>query len=212
MRLLDLYCGAGGAATGYYRAGFTDIVGVDIEPQKRYPFGFIQMDALEYLEEHGHEYGVIHASPPCQLFSTATPSSHRDKHRDWITPTQDALRKRGCIYIIENVSGARRMLESPVMLCGSMFGLKCWRHRFFEINPRIAWLTPPCKHDSRPLLVTTAGNNSRAIRNPGEYKSVKNAPAAYDIDWMTVNELKEAIPPAYTEWIGKHLMKILEDE
>lgn len=210
MRLLDLFCGAGGAAVGYHRAGFTDIVGVDNRPMPRYPFTFVEGDALEYLAEHGAEFDVIHASPPCQRFSIVTPLAHRHQHPDLITVTRHALMAMEiATYVIENVGGARRELETPIMLCGSMFGLKCWRHRYFEVSPRRAWLTPPCKHDFRPLLVTTAGNNSRAIRKPGEYKSVKNAPDAYGIDWMTADDLKEAIPPAYTEWIGKQLLSYL---
>ncbi len=95
------------------------------------------------------------------------------------------------------------------MLCGSMFGLRSQRHRLFECHPQLAAPIRPCDHSQRPLLVTTAGANSRAIREPGEYKSVKNAPDAYGIDWMTAEGLKEAIPPAYTEWLGHQLMRIV---
>jgi len=196
---------------GYYRAGFTEIVGVDHVRQPRYPFEFVQADALEYLAEHGQEFDVIHASPPCQRYSWSTPMEYRDSHPDLISPTQEALAKVGRPYIIENVGGARYELNNPVKLCGSMFGLLTFRHRWFEIHPPIMVLTPPCRHDFMPLVLTTAGSNSRAIRT-GVIKSVKNAPAAYGIDWMTAEELKEAIPPAYTEYIGLQLLRAVNGD
>ena len=135
MRLLDLFCGAGGAAVGYHRAGFDDITGVDIKPMPRYPFEFVQGDALEYVIEHGAEFDVIHASPPCQAYSVETPIKYKHTHPDLIEPTRKALEKVGKPYIIENVSGARSKLYRSVMLCGTMFGLNIWRHRYFETWP-----------------------------------------------------------------------------
>jgi len=207
LKLLDLFCKAGGTSMGYYRAGF-DVTGVDIKPQRRYPFRFILGDALEYLEAHWREYDVIAASPPCQHYSWVTPSSHKSNHPDLIESTRQVLVSIGKPYIIENVGGARHKLVNPIKLCGSMFGLLCYRHRYFEVNPSLL-LTPQCNHNFRPLLVTTAGSNSRAIRESGSYKSVKNAPLAYGIDWMNCEELKEAIPPAYTEFIGKQVISAL---
>jgi DNA (cytosine-5)-methyltransferase 1 len=205
MRLLDLFCGAGGAAMGYHRAGFTDIVGIDNRPQPRYPFKFIQGDALEYLAEHGHEFDVIHASPPCQLWSEATPPGRRQYHSDMITPTRRLLDELQKPYVIENVEGARHMLINPVKLCGTMFGLNIWRHRYFELRPRWAWLTPGCQHNGRPVLLTGQGHarpdGTRPRRNTMAEKS-----EAGGIDWMTGAELTEAIPPAYTEWLGRQLM------
>ena len=200
-KLLDLFCGEGGASYGYHLAGF-EVVGVDLHKKSRYPFEFHQADAFEFLREHGHEFDVIHASPPCQAYSWATPKSHRENHPDFIAPIREQLEKTGKPYIIENVGGARHLLHEPVKLCGSMFGLKTFRHRYFEVHPKIVLLTPPCRHDFQPLLVTTAGNNSRAIRSEGNYKSVKNAPLAYGIEWMSCEGLKEAIPPAYTKFLG----------
>lgn len=191
---------------GYYRAGF-EVVGVDLIAQPRFPFEFHQADALTYPMDG---FDAIHASPPCQHFSYVTPKKCKGRHPDLLTPMAEALRS-GCMipFVIENVPGARHLLKSPIMLCGTMFGLKSWRHRYFEISCPIIKPSMVCDHSIRPLLVTTAGNNSRAIRKPGEYKSIKNAPAAYGIDWMRVKDVKEAIPPAYTEWIGKQLLKAI---
>jgi DNA (cytosine-5)-methyltransferase 1 len=205
-RLLDLFCGEGGAGEGYRRAGF-DVTGVDINPQPRNPHRFILADALEYVRQHGREYDAIHASPPCQHYSWATPKGYHDNHPDLIAATRAALQETGKPFIIENVGGARKVLSSPAKLCGSMFGLKTYRHRYFETWP-FSILAPNCNHNFRPLLVTTAGSNSRAIRGD-KPKSVKNAPEAYGIGWMSCDGLKQAIPPAYTEWIGRQLMEAL---
>jgi len=133
-KLLDLYCGGGGAAKGYFRAGFTQIVGVDTVFQKRYPFEFIQSDALEYLRDHHHEFDVVHASPPCQKWSIAS-NVHRNrgkKYIDYLTPTLAELKKIGIPYVVENVPGAP--LDKSITLCGLMFGLKVFRHRHFDCS------------------------------------------------------------------------------
>jgi DNA (cytosine-5)-methyltransferase 1 len=140
MRLLDLFCGAGGAAMGYYRAGYTEIVGVDIHPQKRYPFTFVQGDALEYLAAHGHEFDLIHASPPCQAYSRARMLQGND-HPDLVGPTRELLIASGKPYIIENVVGAP--LINPIRLTGTMFGLLTVRPRLFESNLPIPMLLEP---------------------------------------------------------------------
>jgi len=196
---------------GYHRAGFGEIVGVDHLPQIRYPFEFVQADALEFVAEHGTEFDVIHASPPCQRFSVATPNGYKENHPDLIKPTRQALASLGKPYVIENVTGARRHLKTPVMLCGSMFGLKVYRHRWFEIWPRILLLTPPCRHDFTPVYVT--GSTGRAgCGFPRKDASIADKRKAIGIDWMTINEIDQAIPPVYTEWIGKQLLKILEEK
>lgn len=197
MKLLDLYCGAGGAAMGYYRAGFTDIVGVDIEPQPNYPFDFIQMDAMEHVAECGHLFDVIHASPPCQAYSQATAwRGNRGNHPDLIGTTRASL--IGNNYIIENVAGARRLLENPIMLCGSMFGLPIRRHRYFEA-PFLGYvMTPSCKHLSSDYAHDHGGKQTET-----RYRD------ALDCRWMTVRESREAIPPAYTEWIGRRLLEVM---
>lgn len=215
MRILDLFCGAGGAGMGYHRAGF-EVVGVDIKPQPHYPFPFVQGEALILMESllcgwcilptDGKPYWLedfdaIHASPPCQYGSVATPLRCRNNHPNLIPRTRELFTAAPIPYVIENVPNNRKDLICPYRLCGSSFGLQAFRHRYFEM-PWFSGLVPPCRHDFRPLLVTTAGKNSRDIRQPGQYKSVRNAPKAYGVDWMTSDELKEAIPPAYTEWIG----------
>lgn len=205
-KALDLFCGQGGASMGLFKAGF-EVEGVDIRKQPRYPFKFHHADALQFPLEG---YDLIWASPPCQFASQVTPKTHRKNHLNLIPAARQRLAASGVPYIIENVTGARWHLRSALKLCGSMFGLKCFRHRWFELSEPIMVLTPPCKHDFRPLLVTTAGNNSRAIRKPGEFKSVKNAPLAYGIDWMNADGLKEAIPPAYSEFLGKQMLSIIQ--
>jgi DNA (cytosine-5)-methyltransferase 1 len=201
-RALDLFCGAGGAGMGLHQAGF-DVVGVDIKPQPRYPFTFHQADALTFPLDG---FDFIWASPPCQFASIVTPVAHRGNHHNFIPDTRERMQAADVPFAIENVGNARSHLHHPLMLCGSMFGLRCWRHRYFELSPRPLILTPPCYHAHRPLLVTTAGAHSRKIRKPGEYKSVKNAPAAYGIDWMDAKGLAEAIPPAYSRYIGEQMM------
>lgn len=203
VRLLDLFCCEGGAGMGYALAGMT-VHGVDIEPQPRYPFSFTQRDALEYLEAHGHEYDMIHASPPCQGYSHLTPAEHKDKYPKLIPQLREMLKRLGKPYVIENVQGARHELENPAMLCGSMFGLRTRRHRWFETNFPVA-APCACDHSEMPLLVTTASKASRAKRHALGIapKSVKNAPQAYGIGWMSCDGLKECIPPAYTRHIAE---------
>lgn len=207
MRLLDLFCGAGGAAMGYYQAGF-EVMGVDIQPQPHYPFEFIQTDALEYVAEHGHNYDVVHASPPCQAYIQRN-KNLTTAHPKLIEPVRELL--QGRLYVIENVEGAP--LESPVRLCGTAFGLLVRRHRLFEL-PGVNPLIPPCNHWGTVAGGDFAGvyafggkghRHGRGVRDP------KNMPgpdwnAAMDIDWMTRQELTQAIPPAYTEFIGKALL------
>ncbi len=204
-RLLDLFSGAGGAAMGYHRAGF-DVTGVDCVRQPRYPFPFVQADALEYVARHGHEYDAIHASPPCQGYSEATPIAIRERLPKLIPVTRQLLAGSGKPYVIENVEGARRELRSPVMLCGTMFGLRVWRHRYFETAP--FWCLSPaaCCHKGRPVTLHT-GSNTRATR---DCTGVAEARAAMGIDWMAKDELWEAIPPVYAEFIGRQLLQAVE--
>src|SRR3990167_8741444 len=172
MRLLDLFCGAGGAAMGYHRAGF-EVIGVDIAFQKHFPFEFHQADALEYLAEHGREFDVIHASPPCQRFSVGVPIHIRAKYEDLIKPTRMLLLQTERPYIIENVP--RAPLIIALMLCGSMFDLRSGRgavlrrHRIFEA-PWFVGETPPCKHEPGNTITvtgsgTTSGNRKTLGRN-----------------------------------------------
>src|SRR5690348_16558972 len=130
-RLLDLFCGAGGCSMGYHRAGF-EVVGVDIKPQKNYPFEFHQADALEFLKIHGHEFDAIHASPPCQRYSVGR-HIHQSggNHPDLVHPTRSLLEATGKPWVIENVMGSP---VAGVTLCDLMFGLKVLRHRLFETS------------------------------------------------------------------------------
>jgi DNA (cytosine-5)-methyltransferase 1 len=270
-KLLDLFCGAGGCAMGYHRAGF-DIVGVDIEPQPRYPFEFHQANAFSFLDwlheaEYDHvdnavtafncagahmqsDFSVIHASPPCQGYS-------RMRHLPWlkgktypmlIQKTRELLEKSGKPYVIENVEDAARDMGYSIMLCGTMFGLKVYRHRLFMSNQ---WLWQPDhpKHteiigSGRMLNDRVKGNDSGFVSLPSKHKlfagrngssdstdqvsnrnyhsdgsvamsvsehnfKVSAASIAMGIDWMKRDELAQAIPPAYTEYIGKQLIRLI---
>jgi hypothetical protein len=199
-RLLDLFCGAGGCSVGYHRAGF-DVVGVDLHPQPNYPFRFLQMDALEYLEnvEVSSGFDAIHASPPCQHYAGSTAwRGDRSKHPDLIGPTRELLEATGLPYVIENVPDARRHLRNPLMLCGSAFGLRVRRHRYFETN----W----------PLGVLTLGCHHRRADLAFEHKGERAYADAMGCEWMTAREAREAVPPAYTELIGCQLRQYLSTE
>jgi DNA (cytosine-5)-methyltransferase 1 len=215
--ILDLFCGAGGAAMGYSRAGF-DVVGVDIMPQPHFPFEFIQADwaePLSYLPglwERNDQPYAVHASPPCQRFSIMTKKWGRQgEHPDLIAPVREALQALEVPYVIENVEGAP--LVNPIMLCGSMFalaaaGYQLRRHRLFESNYA---LSAPglCAHAGQALPVYGhAGGTSK--RDGLKFPGTDVWRAGMGIDWMNGKELAEAIPPAYTEHIGRWLMAALD--
>lgn len=203
MKLLDLFSGAGGAAMGYYRAGFTEIVGVDIKPQPRYPFEFVQGDALEYLAEHGGEFDFIHASPPCQAYTKAQ-KIMKNIHPDLVEPTRKLLKATGKPYVIENVPGAP--LINPVMLIGTMFNLLTIRPRLFECNFNVPFVLFPVP-GNRQAKMGRSPKEGEYIQPVGNFSGIEYAKRAMGIDWMTRDELKEAIPPAYTEWIGRQLLQ-----
>jgi len=212
MRLLDLYSKAGGASMGYHRAGF-EVVGVDIKKQKRYPFEFIQADALEILNNQSflNQFDVIAASPPCQTHSITqhlrnAQGKLTDKV-DLIPQTRTALRNWGGVYVIENVPGAP--LINPVILCGSSFNLKVRRHRHFESNVLLTGL--PCDHKLQGRPVGVYGSMKDEIPGGGQTaKTIEQAREAMGIDWMLWGELVEAIPPAYTEHLGKQIMEAIK--
>ncbi len=287
MKLLDLFCGAGGAAMGYARAGFEEIVGVDMLPQPHYPFAFVQADALEYLAAHGEEFDAIHASPPCQGYSVMhnLPWLRGKEHPLLILPIVEMLEGLGKPYVVENVMGARhgakglkkRGLEAHGLragwLCGVMFGMPFYRHRLFAAN--WLWLAPehPRHKDaiqrgrnpggraarlvtiptrsgnfepywrekrrkdgrpkdakislsgtggvkyregyervefSMPTLPNWQGNGTQASGvGIGHAKAWRRAAEAMGIDWMTRDELTQAIPPTYTEFVGRQLLEQL---
>lgn len=213
-RLLDLFCCAGGAARGYHDAGF-EVVGVDIVPQTNYPFAFIRGDALEIGGAVAHLYDAIHASPPCQSFTSYRRKGHGvgDGYPDLIAETRLLLEETGMPYVIENVPGAP--LKDPVTLCGSMFGLDVRRHRIFETNWPLS--QPNCQHGEQ---VRKGKRFPGATNRDGRYTvevGVWRIPlpvqqAAMQIDWMTVPEMSQAVPPAYTEFLGRQLLAALAVE
>ena len=205
-RLLDLFCGAGGAAMGYHRAGF-EVVGVDIKPQPHYPFEFHQADALTYPLDG---FDVIHASPPCQRYSVATVfhPGRQAQHPDLVGPVRERLIVAGVPWVIENVMGAP--LRNPVMLCGTMFeGLRVYRHRNFEAHPPIYWPPPLGPHTHRAAEPGRHVPDHGWMTVAGHFSDVRAASEAMVIDWMSRDELRQAIPPAYTEWIGRQLLLAL---
>jgi DNA (cytosine-5)-methyltransferase 1 len=209
MRLLDLFCGAGGSAMGYHRAGF-EVVGVDIAPQPRYPFEFHQADALEYLAEHGHEFDVIHASPPCQPYSVLKGLVSKE-YKKLIGDVRGLMSVVGKPYVIENVEGAKSEMINPLTLCGTMFGLKTRRHRLFEMSSPIYFAPAVCRHylkTQRQGMVPHP--HKHFISVAGHFSDQDFARRAMGIDWMSRAELAQAIPPAYTEFIGRHLMQTLQ--
>ena len=203
-RLLDAFCGGGGATKGYQMAGF-HVTGVDIKPQPHYCGDiFIQGDALEYIEKHCKEYDVIHASPPCQAFTKAR-KLQGNNHPNLIEPLRNQLALLNKPWVIENVPGAP--LINPFMLCGSMFGLMVYRHRLFESNIDFPFMM--CSHDRKQTRLGQPPNEGEMIQVVGHFSNVPYARKAMGIDWMNQYELSQAIPPAYTEYIGKQILKSL---
>lgn len=204
-RLLDLFSGAGGAAYGYMLSGF-HVTGVDIAPQPRYRGDqFIQGDALEYVAQHGHEFHAIHASPPCQGYSKTRMITGKT-HPLLIEPTRDALMRIGKPYVIENVPGAP--LINPVVLVGSMFGLRTMRPRLFECSFEIPFVLapPPATRHAEMGRKPRPGEYVHVVGNVTDMAYCKQA---MGITWMNRAELSQAIPPAYTHYIGTVLLDTL---
>jgi hypothetical protein len=207
--LLDLFCGAGGAAMGYHRAGF-EVIGVDLSPQPHYPFEFHQADAMTFPLDG---FDFVHASPPCQAYTRKAATwgrerTHWTEHPDLLGPTRDRLEVEGMLYVIENVPGAP--INAQLLLCGSMFGLAIQKHRLFEGN----WAMP----------MAPATCNHVGLYNPwaGEGRSADQLRAAQGTPWIPMSggasrkagvtgDLFNAIPPAYTEWVGAALLRELVD-
>jgi DNA (cytosine-5)-methyltransferase 1 len=225
-RLLDLFSCEGGAAVGYNRAGF-DVVGVDHKPQRRYPFEFVHADALSYLADHAHEYDAVHASPPCQAYSI-TRHAHDKDHPDLLEPTRDALLATGLPYVIENVVGAP--LRNPITLCGAAFDLVASdtdgvplvlrRHRLFESNVFLAPVECECLiYKDRGYRIAGAyggGSQDREhaqfVRRGGYTPARQIRAQLIGAEWMTLDGLSQAIPPAYTQHVGAWLLEALKQQ
>lgn len=230
-RILDLFCCQGGASAGYWEAGF-DVVGIDIDPQPRYRHLFSQLDALVALQRlidgdgiafgpadqkrgvrHLRRYGLedfdaIHASPPCQLYS----KTHRIMKSDFpdlIGPTRDLLVQTDLPWVIENVMEAAPEMRSPVMLCGAMFGIETYRHRLFETN----WGFRAPGHPEHVAKTTKMGRPVKPgefMHVVGNFTGVDHGRKVMGMDWANRDGLREAIPPAYAEWVGAALMEQME--
>ena len=206
--VLDLFCGAGGASMGYHQAGF-EVFGIDINPQPEYPFEFRQMDVLAIRSYNfGNRYDLIHASPPCQRFSTITPRPL--DHPDLIAPTRSLLINSKLPYVIENVPAAP--LLDPVILCGSMFSLKVRRHRKFESNWHIEPLSHKHAEQGQPWGIYGNGGGTDVPRVGGGSRGRKakqsDFAALMEMPWATPRGIVQAIPPAYTRYVGEQFLLI----
>ena len=207
-KLLDLFCGTGGASMGYSRAGF-DVIGVDINPMPNYPLEFHQGDALEYLKAHWFEFDAVHASPPCQASATLTKGTNAGREYPQLIPaTRAALLATGLPTVMENVQGSD--LRRDLTLCGEMFGLGVIRHRYFEVNFPV--VQP--KHVAHRGRVAGmrhgewfTGPYFAVYGDGGGKGTVAQWQAAMGIGWTNVRkEIAEAIPPKFTEFVGSQLL------
>jgi len=208
VKLLDLYCGGGGAGYGYEQAGF-DVTGVDIVSQPKHRGKLIQADAIEYLMSSFEEYDVIHASPPCQKYSLASMQFRKfgKEYVDLIEATREVLIKTGKPYVIENVPGSP--LINPIQLCGSMFGLRTYRHRLFESN--IPLKAPEHhKHIAPNAKMGRKPKDSEFIQYVGHFSGVKLVQEMTGLHWLGQLELAQSIPPQYTKYIGEQLIDYLK--
>jgi DNA (cytosine-5)-methyltransferase 1 len=210
-RLLDLFCCAGGAGMGYHRAGF-EVVGVDVESQPNYPFEFHQADAMEFPLDG---FDAIHASPPCQMYSKAL--KHLAAPQPMLIDGVEArLRKAGVPWVIENVEGAPIPKSSDLfgahgfMLCGTSFGLRVWRHRLFLSS--VPMTAPECRHSGHALNPHNVAGRKRIYAEFGRVNPEKVWQRAVGVEWMTQDEARECVPPAYTEYVGLKLMAHLQQQ
>jgi DNA (cytosine-5)-methyltransferase 1 len=227
-RLLDLFCGEGGAGMGYSRAGF-DVFGVDLAPARlsRYPFAWAMGDAIAFLLDYGHTFDAIHASPTCTGYSrgTAAVPNRLEKYDRLIAATREALEIIGRPYVIENVADARPELRDPVLLCGRMFGLTATdddgtplvmdRHRLFETSGFPMLAPEHVKHDRSVQVAGSYGGARRDKREAREIRKGGYVPSA-DVQrellgtpWMSEKGCQLSIPPVFTEFIGAQLIDAL---
>jgi DNA (cytosine-5)-methyltransferase 1 len=208
MKLLDLFCGSGGASVGYAQAGF-DVTGIDISTHKEYPFTFIKADVMTLDSNYLQQFDVIHASPPCQAFSSlrklAIAQGHDSRKPNLIDPVRKMLQESNRTYIIENVPGSP--LINPIQLCGSSFNLGVRRHRLFESNEKLQGSI--CDHKKQGKVVGVWGHRNDQIPNGGKSAStIEEARKAMGLNYMNWANIIEAIPPAYTKYLGQQLMKV----
>jgi DNA (cytosine-5)-methyltransferase 1 len=208
-RLLDLFCGGGGAAMGYHRAGF-DVVGVDIQPMPEYPFLALEADALAFLRTgRGASFDAIHASPPCQAYTSMRHMGKRagEGAPDLIDETRELLEQTGLPWIMENVQGSP--LRNPLILCGSSFRLRVRRHRLFESSELL--FGEPCRHSEMPHPIAVYGDHPQdgSAGHIRRARTLSEGQVAMGIDWMSWKPLTQAIPPDYTEHLGRQLIQAL---
>ena len=213
MKLLDLYCGVGGASAGYYKAGF-DVTGIDLKHGRRYPYKYIKGDVLLYLQDLDflRSFDIIHASPPCQTHSITqhlrNAQGKSTNKLDLIPQTRSALIASGKPYVIENVPGSP--LINPIQLCGSSFGLQVRRHRLFESNMKLTGSV--CDHKAQGRPVGVYGSLNDQIPKGGKTATtIDEGRDAMGMPWAIWTELVEAIPPAYSEYIGKQIINLPSD-
>jgi DNA (cytosine-5)-methyltransferase 1 len=224
-RLLDVFCGAGGCSKGYIDAGF-EVVGVDAVPMPRYPFKFVQADALAVLAGlvegvNPADFDVIHASPVCKGYTDCN-LSPKERYLKQIGEVREHLIKIGKPYVIENVMGAKKDLQANLLLCASMFGLPMERHRLFEIGNVDTFILPPAPCNHKIAHISVVGHSVWDSRLEGtRRKDGRRRPdsvplaigrEAMGISWMGIEELAQAIPPVYTEHIGRQLMMAVKRE
>lgn len=206
MRVLDLFCGQGGAGAGYRRAGFV-VAGVDIAPQPRYPFAFLRADALTFLRRHAWRFDVIHASPPCQHYS-ATRRITSNEHADLLGMVRELARASGRPYVIENVMGAAELMCEPIMLCGLSFGLHTYRHRLFESSQPLT--APPHRpHGTFNVKMGRPLQDGDFYHAVGNFVNVPYVRRDLGVPWMSREGIRECVPPAYTEHLGRQLLAAL---
>ncbi|MFD7794362.1 SAM-dependent methyltransferase [Streptomyces sp. NPDC059759] len=208
LRLLDTYCCQGGASMGYHLAGFT-VEGVDLHPQPRYPFPFHRGDAVEFIREHGHKYDVITGSPTCRRWTNAQ-RIQGNEHPDLITPTRAAMQATGKPYVIENVEGAAAAMLDPLLLCGAMFGLRTYRHRLFESNLPLGTRLHP-RHLAPLAKMGRPVRDGEFMHVVGNFTDAARAREVMGMPWASRDGLREAIPPAYTRFLGEQIATALTE-
>ncbi|MFD1776675.1 DNA cytosine methyltransferase [Paenibacillus rhizophilus] len=205
MKALDLYCCGGGAGRGLHQAGF-EVTGVDINPQKRYPFKFIQSDVMQLSIDFLREFDFIWASPPCQAYTLAGTQWRREgkEYPDLIEATRAMLIESGVPWVIENVPEAP--LKNPVVLCGAMFGLKTYRHRLFESSFKIEQPEHP-PHVAKSTKMGRPPKEGEFMQIVGHFSGVPQAREIMGLPGLNQYELAQAIPPAYSKYIAEQFFK-----